>query len=111
MFNPALTRWATLFRAFGASAKGSCHGVLMTNIHRRGFLIGVGGAGIAAASQGALTELHAQSSNAGEAADVTRTLARYIVSAKPGDLTPGVRKEARRTLLNWVGCALGGSRH
>ena len=83
----------------------------MAKIHRRTFLTGVGGAGLAAASQGALSEVHAQSSNAGEAADVTRMLARYIVSAKPGDLTSGVRKEARRTLLNWVGCALGGSRH
>jgi 2-methylcitrate dehydratase PrpD len=45
------------------------------------------------------------------AKDVTRTLARYIVSAKPGDLPAPVRKEAARTLLNWVGCAVGGSRH
>jgi 2-methylcitrate dehydratase PrpD len=43
--------------------------------------------------------------------EVTRTLARYIVSAKPSDLSPAVRKEAARTLLNWVGCTLGGSRH
>src|SRR5262247_3464857 len=45
------------------------------------------------------------------ARDVTRTLARYIVSAKPADLPAPVRKEAARTLLNWVGCAVGGSRH
>jgi len=45
------------------------------------------------------------------AKDVTRTLARYIVSAKPEDLPASVRKEAARTLLNWVGCAVGGSRH
>jgi 2-methylcitrate dehydratase PrpD len=45
------------------------------------------------------------------AKDVTRTLARYIVSAKPGDLPASVKKEAARTLLNWVGCAIGGSRH
>jgi 2-methylcitrate dehydratase PrpD len=43
--------------------------------------------------------------------DVTRTLARYIVSAKEEDLPASVRKEASRTLLNWVGCAVGGSRH
>jgi 2-methylcitrate dehydratase PrpD len=42
---------------------------------------------------------------------VTRTLAHYIVSAKPADLPQAVRKEAARTLLNWVGCTLGGSRH
>jgi len=43
--------------------------------------------------------------------DVTRTLARHIVSAKPSDLPAPVRKEAARTLLNWVGCSVGGSRH
>jgi 2-methylcitrate dehydratase PrpD len=41
--------------------------------------------------------------------DVTRRLARYIVSAHPQDLPEAVRKEAARTLLNWVGCAVGGS--
>jgi 2-methylcitrate dehydratase PrpD len=45
------------------------------------------------------------------APDVTRTLARHLVSAKFGALSPSVRKEAARTLLNWVGCTLGGSRH
>jgi 2-methylcitrate dehydratase PrpD len=33
------------------------------------------------------------------------------VSAKPADLPSAVRTEAARTLLNWVGCTLGGSRH
>jgi 2-methylcitrate dehydratase PrpD len=41
----------------------------------------------------------------------TRSLARYIVSAMPEDLPDSVRREARRTLLNWLGCAIGGSRH
>ena len=43
--------------------------------------------------------------------DVTRSLAGYVVSAKYADIPAPVRKEARRTLLNWVGCAVGGSRH
>ena len=43
--------------------------------------------------------------------DVTRRLARYVVSAKFADLPGPVRKEAARTLLNWVGCTVGGSRH
>jgi 2-methylcitrate dehydratase PrpD len=43
--------------------------------------------------------------------DVTRTLARYVLSVRSDDLPEPVRKEARRTLLNWVGCAVGGSRH
>lgn len=52
-----------------------------------------------------------QSSTQPPPAGVSRTLARYIVSAKFADLPAPVRKEAARTLLNWVGCALGGSRH
>jgi len=44
-------------------------------------------------------------------ADVTRSLARWIVSARPEDLPENVRKEARRTLVNYVGCAVGGSSH
>ena len=44
-------------------------------------------------------------------ADVTRTLARYVLAVKDDDLPAAVRKEARRTLLNWVGCTVGGSRH
>src|SRR5579864_4639230 len=45
------------------------------------------------------------------AVDVTRRLARYLVSAQPAELPETVRKEAARTLLNWVGCAIGGSKH
>ena len=43
--------------------------------------------------------------------DVTRTLARYVLALRYDDLPESVRKEARRTLLNWVGCTVGGSRH
>src|SRR5215472_5428178 len=43
--------------------------------------------------------------------DITRKLAQHVVAAKPADLPGPVRKEAARTLLNWVGCTLGGSRH
>jgi 2-methylcitrate dehydratase PrpD len=43
--------------------------------------------------------------------DVTRRLAQHVVSARPEDLPASVRKEAARTLLNWVGCTVGGSRH
>jgi len=52
---------------------------------------------------------------AGEAAeashDLTRKLARFILSARFQDLPDTVRHEGARTLLNWVGCAIGGSRH
>ena len=43
--------------------------------------------------------------------DVTRTLARYVLSVRSDELPETVRKEARRRLLNWVGCTAGGSRH
>ena len=42
---------------------------------------------------------------------VTRALARYVVEARYADVPSAVRKEAQRTLLNWMGCAVGGSRH
>ena len=44
-------------------------------------------------------------------ADLTRKLAHHVVSTKIEELPNPVRKEAARTLLNWTGCALGGSRH
>jgi 2-methylcitrate dehydratase PrpD len=43
--------------------------------------------------------------------DLTRTLARFILSTGFDDLPAPVRHEGARTLLNWVGCAVGGSRH
>ncbi len=43
--------------------------------------------------------------------DVTRSIARYVIATRHDELPAAVRKEARRTLLNWVGCAVGGSRH
>ena len=43
--------------------------------------------------------------------EVTRILARYLVKARYDDLPSNVRKEGVRTLFNWVGCAVGGSRH
>lgn len=36
-------------------------------------------------------------------------LASYIVSCKPSDIPDDVRHEARRALLNFVGCAVGGA--
>jgi 2-methylcitrate dehydratase PrpD len=43
--------------------------------------------------------------------EATRKLARFIVSSRFEDLPETVRHEGARTLLNWVGCAIGGSRH
>src|SRR5438128_293202 len=80
----------------------------MTNMHRRGFLLGMGGASLTVtASQNP----GSTAASAPAAADVTRKLARRLVSAKVSDLPAAVRKEGKRTLLNYVACALGGSHH
>ena len=75
----------------------------MTELDRRTFmsalsmatLTGLGPAGAAA------TAVQGQSEASPAApANVTRTLARYILSVRYDDLPEPVRKEARRTLLN-----------
>lgn len=43
--------------------------------------------------------------------EVTRTLARYLVSSRWEDIPERVRHEAARALLNWLGCAVGGCHH
>jgi 2-methylcitrate dehydratase PrpD len=42
---------------------------------------------------------------------VTERLARYVTSSAPDLVPASVRHEAARSLVNWLGCALGGSRH
>ena len=42
---------------------------------------------------------------------ITIFLAGKIVEGRYEDIPGAVRKEAVRTLLNWTGCAIGGSRH
>lgn len=46
-----------------------------------------------------------------DATQVTRTLARYVVDSKLADIPQTVRREATRAILNWMGCAVGGSSH
>ena len=43
--------------------------------------------------------------------EVTRTLAKFIVGHEYADVPQKVRHEAARSFLNWVGCAVGASRH
>jgi 2-methylcitrate dehydratase PrpD len=43
--------------------------------------------------------------------EVTRTLAKFIVNHRYADIPERVRHEAARSFLNWVGCAVGASRH
>src|SRR4051812_8977983 len=46
-----------------------------------------------------------------EAGAAARTLAQYSVGAQYSDIPAAVRHEATRSLLNWIGCAVGGSHH
>jgi 2-methylcitrate dehydratase PrpD len=41
---------------------------------------------------------------------VTQRLTQYAASINLADLPPAVRHQGARTLLNWMGCAVGGSR-
>lgn len=43
--------------------------------------------------------------------EVTRALARFVVRSRPGEIPAPACREAARSLVNWMGCALGGSRH
>jgi 2-methylcitrate dehydratase PrpD len=43
--------------------------------------------------------------------EVTHKLAAYLVGARYEDLPAAVRREGVRTLVNWVGVAVGGSHH
>jgi 2-methylcitrate dehydratase PrpD len=91
----------------------------MVSINRRTFL----GVSAAVAAGAAIPDLAAapESDTIKETADlsptptpalmVTKTLARYIVTANYDHLPEKVRKEGVRTLLNWIGVAVGGSRH
>jgi 2-methylcitrate dehydratase PrpD len=88
----------------------------MNSINRRNFLKAGAAASIAAAAPALPAAAQAvddktPAAPAKPAQGVTRTLARYIVNARYDDLPAGVRKEGARTLLNWVGVAVGGSHH
>src|SRR3984893_7251806 len=92
----------------------------MTDSERRSFLRNSGlaitaaafGEQLAPVAAGAETSQCAVANQAQEAPkDVTRKLARFIVSSRFEDLPEAVRHAAARTLLNWGGCAIGGSQH
>jgi 2-methylcitrate dehydratase PrpD len=89
----------------------------MSHLDRRSFLRAATAASLAAGATPLLAPaLSAQAKPFVAAAPavakgVTSTLARYVVNAKYEELPSTVRKEGVRTLLNWVGVAVGGSHH
>ena len=46
-----------------------------------------------------------------QAVTLTKTLCRHLAGARFSDLTHAARHQARRGVLDWIGCALAGSRH
>lgn len=82
----------------------------MTDIDRRSFVGALALAGLAPSNLPARLD-RPRPRRDDVSTDVTRTLARYLVTSRPEDLPDAVRREARRTFVNWVGCAVGGSPH
>ena len=90
----------------------------MFDLDRRSFLRAATAASLTAAGSSTPLLAAAQTGTAGAgsptpapAKGVTRTLVRFVVNAKYDDLPPAVRKEGVRTLLNFVGVAVGASHH
>jgi 2-methylcitrate dehydratase PrpD len=75
----------------------------MNSIDRRRFL----GASALAAS---VAQAQSPAPSGPPPGDVTKELARRVVHSRFEAIPAPVRKEAVRTLLNWMGCAIGGSR-
>src|SRR4030095_8148949 len=46
-----------------------------------------------------------------DAPAVTQILADFVATHPSKGWSEGVEREAQRTLMNWVGCAIGASRH
>jgi hypothetical protein len=87
----------------------------MTETERRTFLRNSGLAITAAAIGESLSSPARAQTTEGAAPketvpdDATRRLARFIIASGFDDLPETVRHEAKRTLVNWIGCAIGGS--
>jgi 2-methylcitrate dehydratase PrpD len=50
-------------------------------------------------------------SSTSDSEEVTRRLARFVVASRPADVPQAPLREATRSIINWVGCAVGGSGH
>src|SRR5579864_1503055 len=45
------------------------------------------------------------------AMEVTRTLARYVLNSRASEIPESARHEGVRSIVNWLGCAVGAARH
>ncbi|HEY2435090.1 MAG TPA: MmgE/PrpD family protein [Vicinamibacterales bacterium] len=84
----------------------------MADFDRRGF-VGTGALGLLGLLHRPDAAAGGEPAQAGSPpnTDVTTRLAAYVVQARPEDVPSAIRSEACRTLLNWAGCAVGGSTH
>jgi len=85
----------------------------VSQIDRRAFVKAgaLGSIGLTAGSRATEAQAASPTGAAQPPVGVTKTLAEYVVQARPEDVPERVWAEARRTLVNWAGCAVGGSRH
>jgi 2-methylcitrate dehydratase PrpD len=81
----------------------------MVELSRRAVM--AGGAGFALVPVAGASAEAASDAVKAAPPEVTRILARYVVEARYDDLPANVRHEGVRTLLNYVGVAVGGSHH
>ena len=89
----------------------------MGRVDRRFFLCSAGMATVAVAGGAGAGFARSRPAGGGQSAQsahggagITRLLSHYLVTANYEALPAAVRKEGLRTLLNWVGVAVGGSR-
>lgn len=43
--------------------------------------------------------------------EVTKIIAKFVAESRYADIPGKARHEATRSVLNWLGCAVGGCRH
>lgn len=82
-------------------------------LSRRTFLQASGlavGAGVLPVQQAGATTAKARA-EAGNAPPATAILANYVVNSRWQDIPAAARREAVRSMVNWVGCCLGGCLH
>lgn len=79
----------------------------MVKVHRRDFLRVSAAGGALVSTAGAAPSQTSSEQISG----VTKQLAGWIVSSRKEEVPPAIRHEALRTVLNWTGCAVGGSAH
>ena len=82
-----------------------------TQMNRRSFMRRTAAAGTVIASAPVIVAPANAAEPTTNPQKVTQTLSRYLVAARFEDLPEPIRKEAARSLLNWIGVAVGGSRH